>query len=200
MDVSRDQDSEIADEGFVPEPAPPAIMASDQFAQLVEMHGAALRRFLLRLTHGDRERSEDIYQETLVRAWKHPECYQRGAWLSRNWLFTVARRISIDQLRAMTVRPTLVNAERQLDAVIDPVDHIDRMLLAAELRAAMAMLSAAHQEVIREMYFEDRPAAQVAARLGLAEGTVKSRTYYALRAFKAALAERGLDYRLAKGA
>jgi RNA polymerase sigma-70 factor, ECF subfamily len=201
LDVSRDQDHQMPDADLVADQALPATTACDHtFAQLVEMHGAGLLRFLLRLTHGDRERSEDIYQETLLRAWKHPECYEQGAWLSRKWLFTVARRISIDQLRATAVRPALVNGERQLDVAVDPVDHIDRMLLAAEVQAAMATLSAAHQEVIREMYLQDRPAAEVAARLGLPEGTVKSRTYYALRALKDALAQRGLDYGLAKGA
>jgi RNA polymerase sigma-70 factor (ECF subfamily) len=82
----------------------------------------------------------------------------------------------------------------------DPADPVDRMLLAAEVRAAMATLSAAHQEVIREMYFQDRPAAEVAERLGLPEGTVKSRTYYALRALKDAMQRRGLDYAMAEGA
>jgi RNA polymerase sigma-70 factor, ECF subfamily len=200
MEISRDQDYRISDQGLAPEQALPATVCGDTFAQLVDLHGAALLRFLLRLTHGDRERSEDIYQETLLRAWNHPECYQEGAWLSRKWLFTVARRISIDQLRATAVRPALVSDERQLDVARDPVDHVDRMLLAGEVRAAMATLSAAHQEVIREMYFQDRPAAEVAERLGLPEGTVKSRTYYALRALKDAMEQRGLDYGMAKGA
>jgi RNA polymerase sigma-70 factor, ECF subfamily len=200
MEVSRDQDFRIPDQGLAPEQALPAAVCDEMFAQLVDLHGAALLRFLLRLTHGDRERSEDIYQETLLRAWKHPECYQQGALLSRKWLLTVARRISIDQLRATAVRPALVSDERQLEVARDPVDDVDRMLLAAEVRAAMATLSAAHQEVIREMYLQDRPAAEVAERLGLPEGTVKSRTYYALRALKDAMGRRGLEYGMAKGA
>jgi RNA polymerase sigma-70 factor (ECF subfamily) len=200
MDIGREQDCRIAGRGVAAGQPVSAAACDGPFAQLVELHGAALLRFLLWLTRGDRERSEDIYQETLLRAWKHPECYQQGAELSRKWLFTVARRISIDQLRATAVRPALVSDEWQLEVACDPVDSVDRMLLAAEVRAGLATLSAAHQEVIRQMYFQDRPAAEVAERLGLPEGTVKSRTYYALRALKDALQQAGLDYAMAEGA
>jgi RNA polymerase sigma-70 factor, ECF subfamily len=176
-----------------PERSTPARIPDQTMEQLVDLHGEALLRFLRRLTKGDQERSADIYQETLLRAWRHPECCEQGVTLCRRWLFTVARRISIDQLRAASARPRLVNAERSLDIAADPVDHIDQMLLASEVRAALATLSAAHQEMLREMYFEGRPAAQIAERLGVPDGTVKSRTYYALRALKAALAQRGLE-------
>jgi RNA polymerase sigma-70 factor (ECF subfamily) len=191
MDIGRDLDCRVPGQGLAPVPAVAAAACGEPFAQLVDLHGAALLRFLLWLTHGDRERSEDIYQETMLRAWRHPECYEQGAELSRKWLFTVARRISIDQLRATAVRPALVSDEWQLEVACDPVDSVGRMLVAAEVRAAMATLSAAHQEVIREMYFQDRPAAEIAERLGLPEGTVKSRTYYALRALKNALQQAG---------
>jgi DNA-directed RNA polymerase specialized sigma24 family protein len=51
------------------------LASTDQsIARIVRRHGPVLFRFLLRLTHGDLQRAEDIYQETLIRAWKHPEC------------------------------------------------------------------------------------------------------------------------------
>jgi RNA polymerase sigma-70 factor, ECF subfamily len=196
-DVSRDQIRRIPDEEYVAEKAPPAMTWDQTMERMVDMHGAALLRFLNRLTNGDRERAEDIYQETLLRAWKHPECCEQGLQSSRKWLFTVARRISIDQLRSAAVRPVLVSHDRHLDVAPEPVNQIDRMLLAAEVRAAVATLSLPYQEILREMYFQDRPAAQIAERLGLPEGTVRSRTYYALRALKSALARRGLDDSLA---
>lgn len=199
-DVSRDLDDRVPDQGSVSEHGLRPAGADQTIAWLVGRHGTALFRFLLRLTNGDRERSEDIYQETLLRAWRHPECCQESAWSSRQWLFTVARRVSIDQLRAAAVRPAAVSDERHLAVAPDPVDEIGRMLLAGEVRAAVGTLSAPHREVLREIYFEDRPAAQVAERLGLPVGTVKSRTYYALRALRDALAQRGLDCCLAAGA
>jgi RNA polymerase sigma-70 factor (ECF subfamily) len=103
-------------------------------------------------------------------------------------------------MRAAAVRPSLVNDEYLMHAAADPVDCMDRVLLTAEVRAALATLSAAHQQVLEEMYFQDRPAAEIAERLGVPVGTVKSRAYYALRAMKEALALRGLDNPLAIGA
>jgi RNA polymerase sigma-70 factor (ECF subfamily) len=100
---------------------------------------------------------------------------------------TVARHVSIDQLRAAAIRPATVSAE-YLTAVPDPVDQIDQLLLARDVRTTVAKLSPEHREVIREIYFEDRSVAEVAQRIGVPTGTVKSRTYYALRALKAALA------------
>jgi RNA polymerase sigma-70 factor, ECF subfamily len=198
--VRRHQNARAAHNEHIAEEALPSTISDQAMAQLVDQHGAALRRFLRRLTHGDRERAEDIYQETLLRAWQHPECCERGLELSRTWLYTVARRISIDEFRASASRPALVSDQRKLDVAPDPVDCIDRMLLAADVQAALATLSAVHQEVLREMYFQDRPAAQIAERLGVPEGTVRSRAYYALRALKDALVERGLEHPLAKTA
>ena len=53
------QARQVSDEGLVRE--------------LYAEHAAALLRFTLRMTDGDRQRAEDIVQETLLRAWLHPE-------------------------------------------------------------------------------------------------------------------------------
>jgi RNA polymerase sigma-70 factor (ECF subfamily) len=56
---------------------------------------------------------------------------------------------------------------------------------------ALATLSADHRRVLVETYFRGRSVAEAAVALGVPPGTVKSRTYYALRALRAALEERG---------
>ncbi|MGH3562844.1 MAG: sigma factor, partial [Mycobacterium sp.] len=67
---------------------------------LYDEHAAALWRYALRLT-GDRSRAEDAVQETLLRAWKHPEVAGSTA---RAWLLTVARNLAIDQRRSARTR------------------------------------------------------------------------------------------------
>src|SRR5215469_14931217 len=57
-------------------------------------HAAALLRFTLRMTDGDRQRAEDIVQETLLRAWLHPEAIAERP--ARPWLFAVARNLAVD--------------------------------------------------------------------------------------------------------
>jgi RNA polymerase sigma-70 factor (ECF subfamily) len=183
-----------------PTPGNQPFLADQPMARLISQHGRALRRFSLRLTLGDREQAEDIYQETLIRAWKHPELRQDDVVATRGWLRTVARRVMIDQLRAAAVRPALVSDEQSLTEVSDPDDQMGRLLLVREVRAAVRTLSAAHREVLREIYFEDRTLAEAAARLGIPVGTAKSRTHYALRALKDALADQGMDRTLAQSA
>src|SRR5260370_1255810 len=103
------------------QPAPGSVRERDfrrggtdeSIAGVVRQHGAALSGFLRRLARGDHQRAEDIYQETLIRAWKHPEYRQEGVATNRGWLFTVARRISIDQLRAAAVPPAEAGGRRR---------------------------------------------------------------------------------------
>src|SRR3954470_22374110 len=90
---------------------------------LYEQHAGPLLSYALRLTGGDRGRSEDIVQETLLRAWRHPQALdpQRGP--VRSWLFTVARNVAVDAHRARRARPTEVgDAPLALVAAADDIE------------------------------------------------------------------------------
>jgi RNA polymerase sigma-70 factor, ECF subfamily len=70
----------------------------------------------------------------------------------------------------------------------DEVDAaMDRLLIGD----ALARLTPQHREVIRRSYFQGWTTAQIASNLGIADGTVKSRLHYALRALRLALSEMG---------
>jgi RNA polymerase sigma-70 factor, ECF subfamily len=68
-------------------------VSNDQ-AQLLrvvyDQHAVALWAHIVRLT-GDPVFAEDVLQETLLRAWRHPEVLDQSARSPRTWLFTVAR-------------------------------------------------------------------------------------------------------------
>ena len=57
---------------------------------------------------------------------------------------------------------------------------------------AVTRLSPEHRAVLVECYYRGQPVAEAARRLGVPEGTVKSRTHYALRALRLALQEMGV--------
>jgi RNA polymerase sigma-70 factor (ECF subfamily) len=163
-----------------------AATADDQaIGELWHAHGAALRRFALKLTLGDRQRAEDIVQEALLRAWRHPEIVGTGQTAIRPWLFTVTRHIAIDMWRA---RRRSEAAEEIIDdrhtELPDPIELIEQTVEALDVRAAMAQLSPGHREVITEMYFHGHSVVETAEILGIPAGTVKSRSYYALRALR----------------
>lgn len=156
---------------------------------LYDQHAAALSRYALRLT-GDPARAEDVVQETLLRAWQHPEVVDDVSRSPRAWLFTVARNIVIDEQRSMRFRSERRSGPATPDAVgPDAVGSwLDRLLVAD----AMARLSADHRAVVRRSYYQGWTTTQIAVDLGIAEGTVKSRLHYALRALRDALAEMGM--------
>src|SRR5260370_28308078 len=73
---------------------------------LYDEHAAALWRYARRLT-GDEARAQDVVQETLLRAWQHPEVADNNERSARAWLFTVARNMVIDETRTARFRREL---------------------------------------------------------------------------------------------
>jgi RNA polymerase sigma-70 factor (ECF subfamily) len=177
--VSSDVGGENADEELV--------------RTLYDEHAGPLLGYCLRLTSGDRQRAEEVVQETLVRAWRHPEALRSAHGSPRPWLCTVARNLVIDGQRARRVRPIETGGDALVELAATPADdELDRALLAYEVGECLAVLSPDHRAVLIETYYRGRSVAEAAEVLGVPEGTVKSRTYYALRALKLALEERGL--------
>jgi RNA polymerase sigma-70 factor (ECF subfamily) len=150
-------------------------------------HGGALLAFTTRLL-GDRAAAEDVVQEVLVRAWQHADVLTNGKGSVRSWLFTVARNLATDRVRAQRARP----AEVAEDAAPPPPvgDHADRVVDSLTVLPALERLSADHREVLQQVYFQGRSLPEAAAVLGVPPGTVKSRSYYALRALRTALVGR----------
>lgn len=168
---------------------------ADRLRSLYADHAGPLLGYVLKLTNGDRGQAEDVVQETFLRAWQHSEAFQPDRGSPRAWLCTVARNIVVDHARARRSRPQEVGEEGLFLAAARggaTEDDHDRILLGWEVAEAMATLSPDHRAVLRETYFKGLSVAEAAKVLGVPPGTVKSRTYYALRALRTAFEERGL--------
>jgi RNA polymerase sigma-70 factor, ECF subfamily len=223
MTAATDEGAAVTGEGA-------AVTGDEAMGELWQAHGAALRRFALKLTLGDRQRAEDIVQETLLRAWRHPEVVGSGRSAIRSWLFTVTRHVAIDMWRARCRTDETVDdrqtelpdptrhiaidmwrARRSSEAaeeVIDdrhidlpsPVEVIEQVVDALDVRAALAQLSPEHRGVITEMYFRGHSVTETAEILGIPAGTVKSRSYYALRILRRTVVPRPALGRLKQSA
>jgi len=145
----------------------------------------------MRLTGRDRAQAEDVVQETLLRAWRNHKVLDQSQGSVRAWLFTVARNIVIDEWRSKRSQSEFSMAE--VPEVTDAVDRTDELLLSWIVAEAVTKLSGEHRAVLLECYHRGASVAEAARRLGVPEGTVKSRTHYALRALRLALEEMGVN-------
>jgi RNA polymerase sigma-70 factor (ECF subfamily) len=171
------------------QPAAPR-MDEASFRAVCQEHVPNLLGYVTRLTFGDRPAAEDVVQETLLRAWQHPETLTSERNSIRPWLFAVARNLVIDRRRARSKRPTQVN-DAVLATTPTPINDLDAALTSWTVQHALAKLSPDHRSVLVEVYYRGRGMGETAELLGVPVGTVKSRTYYALRALRLALQEAG---------
>jgi RNA polymerase sigma-70 factor (ECF subfamily) len=155
-------------------------------ARLHANHAAELLRFLLGFARGERQTAEDMLQETMLRTWSHIESVPRQDVNARRWLFTVARRIAIDAARARQTRPTEVSLlEVGRQAMTE--DNAEALLAARAVMGAFARLKEEHQVVLSELHFKGNSVVDIAQRLGVPPGTVKSRAFYGMRSIRDAL-------------
>jgi RNA polymerase sigma-70 factor, ECF subfamily len=147
-----------------------------------ELYGFAVRSL------GDSGLAEEAVQETFLRAWRAGDRFDPQIGSLRTWLFAILRNVVIDLGRARASRPAV--AEGGIEPTVEPFDEA---LLAWQVEEAMRRIGDQHRRVLVETYYRGRPYAEVAAELGVPEGTVKSRVYYGLRALRVALEEIGYD-------
>lgn len=163
---------------------------AEAIKRLWDEHAAALWRYAWRLT-GDPAQAEDVMQETLLRAWQHPQVLSNGQ-SPRAWLFTVARNMVIDDRRSARFRNEVMSLDGSGPPEPASPDELGGALNRALIGDAMAQLSADHRAVVGRSYYLGWTTAQIAADLEIAEGTVKSRLHYALRGLREALLEMGV--------
>lgn len=122
--------------------------------------------------------AQEAVQDTFVRAWQAAASYDPARDLGP-WLLTIARHATLDLIRR-ELRPTRGGHESEQDVVVeDP--GIDRAWTAWQVQEAVRRLSEDEALIVRLSFFEDLTQTQIAERLGVPVGTVKSRSYRAHR-------------------
>jgi len=134
--------------------------------------GLALRRL------GDRGRAEDAVQETFISIWRSARTYKPDRGPGAPWVYGVARNAIVDRSRARNEPAAEAPDEASLEN--GPAEQAEEAWTQWQLHAALERLPERESEVIALAYWSDLSQSEVATRLGIPLGTVKTRTRSAL--------------------
>ncbi len=155
---------------------------------LYATHGPALAQWA-RSRFTDPETAEEVVQEVVLSAWRKYDQFDRQRGTERAWMFGIARNVAATRHRRGRRHLRSIPTADTPDDVRDDADIsrlVDRSLIADGVRS----LSADHRAVLVAAYWERLSTREIAERLGIPDGTVKSRLHYALRILRAAMEER----------
>lgn len=159
---------------------------ADAFGQLVERHAPAARR-VARLFLRDDDDADDAVQDGLLSAWRALGRFDTARPF-RPWLLRIVLNSARDLRRRRVVRKTEQLPDAQASLSPGPERDTDRVLLRARLDTALATLPERQRLAVMLFDAEGYPHAEIAALLGVPEGTVRSDVFHARRALRKLLA------------
>lgn len=174
------------------------IAAGDREGPLIELYdryATPIYRFGLGLL-GDRHQAEELVQETFLRLWRSAPRFDAAQSSVRSFIFLLARRSAADARRRQAARPTVAGEpEPDVHPAPDPVPEevVERIAVGLEVREALEDLPGKYRDVLELGYDRQLSQSEIASQLGIPLGTVKTRTYHALRAMRLELDRRGID-------
>jgi RNA polymerase sigma-70 factor (ECF subfamily) len=151
----------------------------DAVRSLYRSHGRLVYAIAYKVL-GDRGLAEDATQQTFVNAWRAAQSFDEDRDL-RPWLAAIARRVAIDLYRREAVRSAdpLESVAADAPAIVTTPPSAEAIYDVWEVREAVAQLPDDEQQVIRLQHLDGFTHTQIAQRLGVALGTVKSRSFRA---------------------
>jgi RNA polymerase sigma-70 factor (ECF subfamily) len=157
---------------------------ADAVREIYREYGGPILTVARSIVH-DPELAVEVVQQTFTKAWRAADTFQGGAELAP-WLYAIARRTAIDALRAERL-PTRGGHAPEVE-VADESTSFERTWEAFEIRRAIDRLPPDEREVVRRSHLLGETHRQIADRMGVPVGTVKSRSGRAHRRLAEALA------------
>lgn len=154
--------------------------------QLYHRYGRRLFRFGVQQL-GNEGLAQELVQETFVRLWRGAGRFDAAKSSVGTYLYVIARSVAADIRKRPSSRPLMPVEEADIPPVPDTVDQIVNSMA---VREALDTLTREQAEVIR-LSQEGLSQSQIAERVGIPLGTVKTRSHHGMRALRTALIERG---------
>jgi RNA polymerase sigma-70 factor (ECF subfamily) len=154
------------------------------FAELFDYFAPRIKSFMMRKGVTS-ELAEDLVQETMVAVWTKAALYSSEKGTVSTWIFTIARNLRID--RARRESSAHFTDIEDFDAASDEPGSDELLNRAQEdghVARALAQIPAEQREILILSYVDDVPQSEIAMRLQMPLGTVKSRMRLAYRRLK----------------
>lgn len=160
------------------------------FRSLFDEFGPRVRRFMLQ-QGADADLADELTQETLVTVWRKAALYSAEKGSPSTWIFTIARNLRIDRIRKQRVWQELT--EEHADSIpsddTPPDSTVEQRQREVRVQAALRGLPAEQVQVVTLAFIDGLAHAEIAERLSLPLGTVKSRIRLAYAKLRDALEE-----------
>ena len=162
----------------------------DALEELYDRHSRTALAVAIRVL-GDRDRAEDVVQETFLAVWRQARTFASERGTLRSWLFSIVRHRAID----VTRRRAFAKARISLDEVgfepryPDAWQEVSRTLEEERIKRAVDALPAEQREAIMLAYFKGLTQQEISEHTGVPLGTVKGRTRLGMQKLRSMLME-----------
>lgn len=141
------------------------------FDSLVKKYQGTVRRFLLNLTAGDNALSDDLAQETFIKAYTSLETYKnRSSFVT--WLYRIAYNVFYDYIRSRKEMLSIDDAESEIQELRHTPPQ--ESYIEADINEALKLLKPNERTCVTLHLMEGQPIYKIAEITGMPEGTIKS--------------------------
>ena len=159
---------------------------------LYARHHVQVYRFVLRLVRNEAT-AEDLVSEVFLDVWRQAVRFEGRSQVS-TWLLAIARFKALSALRRRGEEELADDAAAAIEDPADnPGDALQKSDRNAVLRQCIVSLSAEHREIIDLVYYHEKSVEEVAEIVGIPEGTVKTRMFYARKKLAELLKAQGVE-------
>lgn len=157
------------------------------FAELFEYYAPRVKSYLMRLG-SDGAQAEEIAQDVMVNVWRKAALFDRTQASVSTWIFRIARNRRIDVFRRAR-RPDLDPDEPMIlpSGVEAPEARVESLETETRVRAALTHLPEEQVSLLKLAFYEGLSHREIAEKIGVPLGTVKSRIRLAFAKMKARL-------------
>jgi len=159
----------------------------EAFRALFQTYAPRVKSYMMR-QGADPRTAEELAQETLLTVWRKAALYTDEKGSASTWIFTIARNLRIDRLRKEVAwQPLPEDSDEQPSPDPSPEDEVSERERGERVRHVLADLPQDQSEIVTLAYVEGLSHSEIAKRLGLPLGTVKSRMRLAYQKIRGAL-------------